>query len=328
MDIPIVAVSNPNGNSNSLQPSTSPSPSPAPSPPRPVIVKRPALRVTTEFDSESQLFFNKISAKFFDGLAKLKVSFSNDQNGEISYPQLGFLTKHFSVLYDMESKNALLSGSYNVADSLQFKATHDVKEQQGVVSMIANIDPSYKLELSSTVPSPGMPKATLRFPNGEISLEEKEKEDLNNVLSLGGILKGKLLNGVCTAMYKDDDLKLRYAYKDQEMSFIPSISLPSNAVSVAFKRRFSPKDKLSYLYHFNSNAWNTVYKHAVGKDLKFKAGYDSEVRLGWASLWVGDEEGKAKTAPMKMKVQFMLQVPQDDIRSSAIMFRVKKRWDI
>ena len=43
---------------------------------------------------------------------------------------------------------------------------------------------------------------------------------------------------------------------------------------------------------------------------------------------VGDEDGKAKTAPMKMKVQFMLQVPQDDVRSSAIMFRVKKRWDI
>lgn len=43
---------------------------------------------------------------------------------------------------------------------------------------------------------------------------------------------------------------------------------------------------------------------------------------------VGDEAGKAKTAPLKMKVQLMLQVPQDDIKSSALMFRVKKRWDI
>lgn len=43
---------------------------------------------------------------------------------------------------------------------------------------------------------------------------------------------------------------------------------------------------------------------------------------------VGDEGGTAKSAPMKMKVQFMLQVPQDDIHSSALMFRVKKRWDI
>lgn len=43
---------------------------------------------------------------------------------------------------------------------------------------------------------------------------------------------------------------------------------------------------------------------------------------------VGDEEGKAKSAPMKMKVQFMLQVPQDNIHSSVLMFRVKKRWDV
>ncbi|GFZ10632.1 chloroplast outer envelope protein 37 [Actinidia rufa] len=129
------------------------------------------------------------------------------------------------------------------------------------------------------------------------------------------------------------------------MVFIPSISLPSNALSFAFKRRFGPSDKLrtmlnplcqgkpggpqdpctSYLYNFDSNYWSTVYKHTVGKDYKFKVGYDSEVRLGWASIWVGDESGKAKTAPMKVKIQFMLQVPQDDIKSSALMFRVKKR---
>lgn len=42
----------------------------------------------------------------------------------------------------------------------------------------------------------------------------------------------------------------------------------------------------SYWYNFDSSSWSTVYKHTVGKDLKFKAGYDSEVRLGWASLWV------------------------------------------
>ncbi|KAF8045618.1 hypothetical protein N665_4612s0001 [Sinapis alba] len=74
--------------------------------------------------------------------------------------------------------------------------------------------------------------------------------------------------------------------------------------------------------------WSAVYKRTYGKDYKFKAGYDSEVRLGWASLWVGDEAGKVKTTPMKMKVQFMLQVPQDDIKTSVLMFRVKKRWDI
>jgi len=194
--------------------------------------------------------------------------------------------------------------------------------------MVANIaDPGYAFELTSPVPS-SVPRATLKFPLGEVSLEEREEEEVKRTLSVNGIFKGHILNGVCTAQYKDEDLNLRYAYKDEQLSFIPSVSLPSNVFSFAFKRRFGPSDKLSYWYNFDSKYWSAVYKHVHGKDFKFKAGYDSEVRLGWASLWVGDEGGKAKTAPMKMKVQFMLQVPQDNIGSSALMFRVKKRWDI
>ena len=42
----------------------------------------------------------------------------------------------------------------------------------------------------------------------------------------------------------------------------------------------------SYWYNFDVNNWSAVYKHTYGKDLKLKAGYDSEVRIGWASLWV------------------------------------------
>jgi len=57
------------------------------------------------------------------------------------------------------------------------------------------------------------PRAAIRFPNGEVSLEEKEDEELNKVLLVNGILKGQLMHGVCTAMYKENDLNLRYAYK-------------------------------------------------------------------------------------------------------------------
>lgn len=42
----------------------------------------------------------------------------------------------------------------------------------------------------------------------------------------------------------------------------------------------------SYLYNFDTNYWSAVYKHTVGKEYKVKAGYDSEVQLGWASIWV------------------------------------------
>ncbi|XP_058101912.1 outer envelope pore protein 37, chloroplastic isoform X2 [Magnolia sinica] len=299
-----------------------------PSPPKPNFsLPIPAIRVTSEFDSDSAVFFHKISCKLFDRLAKLKLSFQNNRNGEISDTQISFVTKYLSILYDPEEQNALVKGSFDVGSRLQFRAAQDVKAQQGEVAMVASLTDSCKLELSSAVPSNGLPRATVRFPLGEVSVEEKEDEEMKRALSINGILKGQILNGVCTAQYRDDELNLRYSYKDEEMTFIPSISLPSNVLSFAFKRRFSPSDKLSYWYNFNSSYWSTVYKHTVGKNLKFKAGYDSEVRFGWASLWVGEEDGKAKALPMKMKVQFMLQVPQDNIESSVFMFRVKKRWD-
>ncbi|KDP29555.1 hypothetical protein JCGZ_19268 [Jatropha curcas] len=315
-----------------ILPSDPPAPAPPPPPPPPppkIFFNRPSVRVTSEFDSDSSIFLHKVSCKLFDSLAKLKLSFQNNNKGEVSEPQIAFTSKLLSIHYDLEDQNALIKGSFDVGPTLHFKAAHDVKAQQGELAMVAKLaDPGYALELSTPVPTIGLPRATLKFPLGEVSLEEREDEEVKRTLSVSGIVKGQLLNGLCTAQFNDEDLKLRYSYKDEALSFIPSISLPSNALSFAFKRRFSPNNKLSYWYNLDSNNWSAVYKHTYGKDYKFKAGYDSDVRLGWASLWVGDESGKAKTAPMKMKVQFMLQVPQDDIRSSALMFRVKKRWDI
>ncbi|GER27921.1 chloroplast outer envelope protein 37 [Striga asiatica] len=292
---------------------------------------RPKFRVTSEYDSDSSVFLHKASCKLLDNLAKLKVSFQNNSKGEVSEPQVSFTSKYFSLLYDVEESDALVKAQIEIAPGFELKATRQVKAQHGEIAMVADLAGSaYKLELSSAVPSVGMPRATFKFPHGEVSLEEKEEEEEepNKTLSVSGIVKSHILNGVCTARYNEENLELRYAFKDEQLTFVPSISLPSNAVSCAFKRRFSPSDKMSYWYHFDSNNWSTVYKHTVGKDYKFKAGYDSDVRLGWASLWVGDEDGKAKTAPLKMKVQFMLQVPQDDIKTSVLMFRVKKRWDI
>ncbi|KAL1533181.1 Outer envelope pore protein 37, chloroplastic [Salvia divinorum] len=295
---------------------------------------RPKLRLTSEYDSDTSIFFQKVSCKLLDNLAKLKLSFYNNGKGEVSEPQISFISKFFSLQYDVEERDAVLKTSLEIAPGVQLRAAHQVKARQGEVSVVADLaTPAYKLELASAVPSVGMPKATFRFPLGEVSVEEKEveeeeEEEHKRTLSVNGIFKSNVLNGLCTARYEEENWDLRYAFKDQQLTFAPSISLPSNALSCAFKRRFTPSDKLSYWYHFDSNNWSVVYKHTVGKDYKLKAGYDSEVRLGWASLWVGDEDGKAKTAPSKMKVQFMLQVPQDDIKSSALMFRVKKRWDI
>lgn len=59
------------------------------------------------------------------------------------------------------------------------------------------------------------PKATFKFPIGEVSLEEKEKEEeeVKKMLSINGMVKGQLLNGMCTAQYQDESLNLRYLYK-------------------------------------------------------------------------------------------------------------------
>ncbi|XP_044465781.1 outer envelope pore protein 37, chloroplastic-like [Mangifera indica] len=306
-------------------------PPPPPPQPQPLFsfIKRPSLRLTSEFDSDASIFFHKISTKLFHSLAKFKFSFQNNSKGEIFQPHLAFSSKHLSIQYDVEEQNALVNSSFDVGPRLHFNVSHDVKAQQGEVAVVADLaDPGYALQLSSPVPYVGLPRATFKFPNGEILLEERDDEEEKKILSVSAIAKGQILNGICTAEYQEEEVKLRYSYKDDEMAFIPTISLPSNAISFAFKRQFSPSDKLSYWYNFDSNFWSAVYKHTYGKDFKFKAGYDSGARLGWASLWVGDEVGKAKTAPMKMKVQFMLQVPQDDIKSSALMFRIKKRWDI
>jgi len=84
---------------------------------------------------------------------------------------------------------------------------------------------------------------------------------------------------------------------------------------------------LSYWYNFDTNYWGVIYKHKENKHLKWKAGYESDNRLGYASLWVGDAGGSTKEVPLKAKVHFTLKVPQDNVQNSVVVFHVKKRWD-
>lgn len=88
---------------------------------------RPKLRVTSEFDSDSLLFLNKVSCKLFDNLAKLKLSFQNNSQREISQPQVSFTSKHVSVLYDLEEKNTFIKSTLDVHPRLQLRALHNVK---------------------------------------------------------------------------------------------------------------------------------------------------------------------------------------------------------
>lgn len=60
-------------------------------------------------------------------------------------------------------------------------------------------------------------RAALQFPYGEIALEQRdnveETKEVEKVLSVDGILKTPLLNGVGTVVYNGKDLSLRYIYK-------------------------------------------------------------------------------------------------------------------
>uniref|UniRef100_A0A0A9F6X9 Outer envelope pore protein 37, chloroplastic n=1 Tax=Arundo donax TaxID=35708 RepID=A0A0A9F6X9_ARUDO len=296
--------------------------------------RRPPVRVTSEFDSERRLFSHRLSCRVLDGLAKLRLRVSHGGPGGgaggVAWgpPEVALLARNFSVLVDTASRGAVLRGAADLARSLRLRASHSTKEQQGEVAVTANLgDSPCKIELSSLVPPDGSPRATFLFPNGEVSVKEKKLDEGDRILSVNGIVKSHVLNGVCTAVYNDNVMNLKYRYKDEEISFIPSISLPSNSLSFAFKRQLTPSDKLSYWYHFDTNYWCAVYKHKADKHLKWKAGYESDNRLGWASLWVGDATGSTKDVPLKAKVRFTLKIPQDNIQNSVVLFHVKKRWD-
>ncbi|CAN6912975.1 unnamed protein product [Brassica oleracea] len=113
------------------------SPTSEPPPPRCFVflflksVNMPKLRVTSEFDSDSLFFFNKVSCKIFDNLAKLKLSFHNNTQRQVSQPQVSFTPKYVSVLYDVEEKNAFVKSTVDVSPRLQLRALHNVKAQQG-----------------------------------------------------------------------------------------------------------------------------------------------------------------------------------------------------
>lgn len=287
-----------------------------------------ALKVSTEYDSDGAVFTNKLSALLLGGLAKLKASFQREQEGDVRPPVLGFSSKHISLLYDHADRNALLTIASDLGSCFHLKYLRDIQAQQGELKLTArSSNAAYQAEISYDVPATGLPRASLVFPNGELKVEEEQQEEMR-ALSINGFVGAKVLNGLVVADCRDENLSLKYRYKDAEMTIAPTITVLSKSLALAFKRQFNPANKLSYLYNFDSAAWSAVYKHTPSENFKIKAGYDSDVQIAWVSAWVGKEDSGAKKAPRKFKVQIMLQVPQDNIKSSVLLFKVKKRWDL
>jgi hypothetical protein len=57
------------------------------------------------------------------------------------------------------------------------------------------------------------PRATIHFPIGEVSVEERINEEEEKVVSVHGFAKSDFLDGVLTAAYNENDVNLRYCYK-------------------------------------------------------------------------------------------------------------------
>jgi len=284
-------------------------------------------KLSTEYDSEGSVFVNKFSSRIFNGLAKITGSFQREASGDLRYPLLGVVTKYLSVIYDPEDKNALVTLKADVGQNLQVKYLQDVKAQQGELKVEAHTSSlKYRVAVSSDIPSATSPKVVCTFPIGEVRAEVEKDEE--RAIALSGFFGGSLLNGQVVASYTDENATLKYTFKDEELTLIPSVSWPELSPTLAFKRQFGPQNKLSYFHNFETLSWSAVYKHKLNEDFKLKLGYDSDVRLYWSSIWVGKEDAGAKKAPRKCKLQVMLQVPQDDVKSGALLFRMKKRWDL
>lgn len=286
------------------------------------------MKLSTEYDSEGSVFVNKFSARMLNGIAKLTGSIQREPSGDLRYPLLGVVTKFFSVIYDHEDRNALVTLNADVNRNLSFKYLRDIKAQQGEVKLLASTaNLRYKTEISFDVPATTLPKVVCTFPQGQLRAEEVEVDE-ERAIALSGFLGGSILNGQVVASYSDESATLKYTYKDEELTMIPSVSWPQLSPSLAFKRQFGPHNKLSYFHNFETATWSAVYKYKPVEDFKVKVGYDSDVRLGWSSFWIGKENAGAKHAPRKFKLQVMLQVPQDELKSAALLFRMKKRFDL
>jgi len=72
------------------------------------------------------MFANKMSARVFNGLAKLTGSIQREPSGDLRYPILGVFTKYLSVLYDHEDRNALVTVNADFGRNLSVKYQRDI----------------------------------------------------------------------------------------------------------------------------------------------------------------------------------------------------------
>jgi hypothetical protein len=103
-------------------------PIPTPPPPeRGFLRGRPPIRVTSEFDSERQLFSHRLSCRVLDGLAKFRLRVQHGAAGGGLPPEVALMARNFSVVVDTASRGVVLRGSADLSGSLRLRAFHNTK---------------------------------------------------------------------------------------------------------------------------------------------------------------------------------------------------------
>ncbi|GJP42788.1 hypothetical protein CLOM_g2321 [Closterium sp. NIES-68] len=293
------------------------------------------MKISSEYDSEEKVFMNKASVRLFDGLAKVKASCQTTLGGQWCYPLVSLVTKHLTVDYDVDGKNALVGVNADVGNhSVAYR--RDMQAQRSSVSTVfRNEDSSRSAEFildseaGKYIPST-LAKATLLFPRGDLRFVDDSCE-YEESKGLSGSLSANVLKGLAMASFSQGDaaINLRYHFKNDIITVAPSISWPSNHMHLTFKRRFNDHHKVSMAYEVQQLNYSAVYKYKPRDDVKGKLGYDKAAGLAWGSVWLGNESEGCSGALYKSKAQLMVQVPQNEgLKGLAVMFKIKKRVDI
>ncbi|KAE8773623.1 outer envelope pore protein 37, chloroplastic-like [Hordeum vulgare] len=98
-----------------------------PPPERGFLRGRPPIRVTSEFDSERQLFSHRISCRVLNGLAKLRLRLHHGAAGGAPTSEVALIARNFSAIVDTASRGAVLRGTADLAGSLHLRAAHNTK---------------------------------------------------------------------------------------------------------------------------------------------------------------------------------------------------------
>ncbi|CAI7859419.1 unnamed protein product [Closterium sp. NIES-53] len=286
------------------------------------------MKISSEFDSEEKVFMNKAAVRLFDGFAKIKASCQTTLRGEWCYPLVSVATKHMTVDYDVDGKNALVRLSPSSLPPfaprlppphLPYKASPPPKSAEFILdSAVGNYIPST------------LAKATLLFPRGDLRFVDESCE-YEESKGLSGSLSANVLKGLAMASFSQGDsaINLRYHFKNDIITVAPSLSWPSNHMHLTFKRRFNDHHKVSMSYEVQELNYSAVYKYKPRDHVKGKLGYDKAAGLAWGSLWLGNESDGCSGTPMKTKTQLMVQVPTNEgLKGAAVMFKIKKRIDI